>query len=197
MRGRQAPVIVGVAAAAVALLLVLFLVLPKMGQVTEAQAELEEAQAKQQTLSSQLTALEEAREEAPQNEAEIREVDRQVPPTADLPGMILLLRNAATTSGVQVLSLTPATPTLTEGAEFSSISVSASGEGSYFAVVDYLYSIETLPRAATVQSIDLAPAGEDVTGLTFAATITLYTSDVSSGPGSEPGPTEQGAIPGA
>jgi hypothetical protein len=60
-------------------------------------------------------------------------------------------------------------------------------------VVDYLYSVETLPRAATVESIDLTPI--EGTGLTFAATITLYTSDVSSGPGSEPGPTEQGTLP--
>lgn len=193
MRGRQAPIIAGVGAIVLVLLLILFLVLPKMSEVSEGQRELEEARAEQQTLSSRLSALEEAREEAPENEAAIREVDRQVPPTADLPGMILLLRNAATSSGVQVLSLTPAAPTTAETAEFSSIQVSATGEGSYFAVVDYLFSIETLPRAATVESIDLSPAAE--TGLAFAATLTLYTSDVSSGPGSEPGPTEQGTIP--
>jgi Tfp pilus assembly protein PilO len=195
MRGRRAPIIAGAAALIASLLLVLFLVLPKLGEVADAQQQLEEAQARQQTLSSRLTALENARDEAPQNEAEIREVERQVPPTADLPGLILLLRNAATSSGVQVLSLTPAAPTAAAEGGFSSILVSASGEGSYFAVVDYLYSIETLPRAATVESIDLTPI--EGTGLTFAATITLYTSDVSSGPGSEPGPTEQGSLPGA
>jgi Tfp pilus assembly protein PilO len=195
MRGRRAPIIAGAAAAIVSLLLVLFLVLPKLGQVADAQKELEEAQAQQQTLQSQLTALKQARDEAPQNEAEIREVERQVPPTADLPGLILLLRNAATSSGVQVMSVTPAPPTAADTAGFSSILVSASGQGSYFAVVDYLYSVETLPRAATVESIDLTPI--EGTGLTFAATITLYTSDVSSGPGSEPGPTEQGSLPGA
>ncbi len=59
----------------------------------------------------------------------------------------------------------------------------------------YLHEIETLPRAATVESIDLNPT--EGSTLSFAATIKLYTSDVSSGPGSEPGPTEQGAIPGA
>jgi Tfp pilus assembly protein PilO len=195
VRGRQTPVIVGIATAVVSVLLVLFLVLPKMSEVSEARRELEQAQAQQQTLSSQLTALEQAREEAPENEAAIREVERQVPPTADLPGLILLLRNAATSSGVRVLSLTPAAPVPAETNGFSSISVSASGQGSYFAVVDYLYSIETLPRAATVETIDLTPT--DVSGLAFAATITLYTSDLSAGPGSEPGPTEQGAIPGA
>jgi Tfp pilus assembly protein PilO len=195
MRGRRAVVVAGTGAAILALLLVFFLVLPKMSEVTTAREELEDTRAQQATLSAQLNALEQARDEAPENEAAIRDVEGKVPPTADLPGAILFLRNAATVSGVTVLSLTPATPTLAVAGGFSDISVSASGEGSYFALVKYLHEIETLPRAATVESINLSPI--EGSALSFAATITLYTSDVSSGPGSEPGPTEQGAIPGA
>jgi Tfp pilus assembly protein PilO len=194
MQGRRAVIVVGAGAVILALLLVLFLVLPKMGQITDAEQELEDTRARQQLLSTQLNALKQAQEEAPQNEAAIREVDAKVPPTADLPGVILFLRNAAAVSGVQVVSLTPAIPATAESGAFSSISVSASGAGSYFALVKYLHEIETLPRAATVQSIDLNPT--EGSTLAFAATITLYTSDVSSGPGSEPGPTEQGTIPG-
>jgi len=195
MRGRRAVVVAGVATAILAVLLIVFLVLPKMSQVSDAQQELEASFTERETLSSRLAALRQAREEAPQNQAEIRRVDQQVPPTADLPGLILLLRNAATGAGVRVLTLTPAAPTPSEDGAFSSVSVSTSGEGSYFSVVDYLYSLETLPRAATVESLELSPA--EGTALAFVATITLYTSDISSGPGSEPGPTEQGAVPGA
>jgi len=195
MQGRRAVIVAGAGAAILGLLLILFLVLPKMAEVTEAREELQDAQAQQDTLSAQLNALEQARDEAPENEAAIREVDGKIPPTADLPGAILFLRNAAAVSGVTVMSLTPATPAPAVAGGFSSISVSASGEGSYFALVQYLHEVETLPRAATVESIDLSPI--EGTSLSFAATITLYTSDVSSGPGSEPGPTEQGAIPGA
>jgi Tfp pilus assembly protein PilO len=195
MQGRRAVIVAGAGAAVLALLLVLFLVLPKMAEVTTAEGELQDAKAEQQTLSVQLNALKQARDEAPQNEATIREIEGQVPPTANLPSVILFLRNSATVAGVQVMSLTPATPVPEPSGGFSSISVSASGQGSYFALVKYLHELETLPRAATVESIDLSPS--EGTILSFAATITLYTSDVSSGPGSEPGPTEQGAIPGA
>jgi Tfp pilus assembly protein PilO len=189
MQGRRGVIVAGAGAVILALLIVFFLVLPKMGQVSEAQQELQDTQAQQEVLQSQLSALEQAREQAPENEAVIRQVNGMVPPTADLSGMILLLRNSATVAGVQVLSLTPAPPILSETNDFSSISVSASGEGSYFAVVKYLNEIETLPRAATVQSVNLSPT-EGTSTLSFAATITLYTSDVSAGPGSEPGPTE-------
>jgi Tfp pilus assembly protein PilO len=193
MQGRRAIVLAGVGTAVLAVLLVVFLVLPKMGQVTDAEQELQDTQAEQVVLRGQLNALEQARDEAPENEAAIREVDGKVPPTADLPGMILFLRNAATDSGVQVLSLTPSTPAPAATGGFASIMVSASGEGSYFAFVRYLHEIETLPRAATVQSIALSPI--EGSSLSFTATITLYTSDVSAGPGSEPGPTEQIVVP--
>lgn len=188
LRGSRAPIIAGAGVVALAAILVFFLVLPKMGQVSEAQQDLQDTQAQQDVLQSQLSALEQARDQAPENEAVIRQVNGMVPPTADLSGMILLLRNSADVAGVQVLSLTPAPPVLSGTNDFSSISVSASGEGSYFAVVKYLNEIETLPRAATVQSVNLSPT--EGTSLSFAATITLYTSDVSAGPGSEPGPTE-------
>jgi Tfp pilus assembly protein PilO len=195
MQGRRGVIIAGAGAAVLALLVGVFLVLPKMAEVTTAEGELQDAKAEQQTLSVQLNALKQARDEAPQNEATIREIEGKVPPTANLPSVILFLRNSASVAGVQVLSLTPATPVPEPSGGFSSISVSASGQGSYFALVKYLHELETLPRAATVESIDLSPS--EGTVLSFAATITLYTSDVSSGPGSEPGPTEQGTIPGA
>jgi Tfp pilus assembly protein PilO len=190
VRGRRAIVVVGAGAAILSALLIVFLVLPKLGEVSTAEQDLEDAQAEQGTLQGRLSALEQARDEAPENQAAIQRVEQQIPPTADLPGMILLLRNAATSSGVRVLSLTPAPPTNAPGTNFSSISVSAGGAGSYFSIVDFFYSVETLPRAATVESVDITPAEGT---LQFTATISLYTSDVSSGPGSEPGPTESGA----
>ena len=108
--------------------------------------------------------------------------------------MILLLRNAATVAGVEVVSLTPAPPIASTTGEFSTISVSASGECTYFAMVKYLHEIETLPRAAKVEAVSLTPIEGSQLG--FTATITLFTSDLSAGPGSEPGPTETAVAPG-
>ena len=194
MQGRRAIIVAGAGAAVLALILIFFLVLPKMGQVTEAENQLDETTAEQQVLQARLNALEQARDEAPLNQETIRQIEQQVPPTADLSAVILFLRNAASVAGVQVVSLTPATPTVSPTGGFSTISVSASGECSYFAMVKYLHEIETLPRAATVEAINLTPV--EGSTLSFTATITLYTSDLSAGPGSEPGPTETATVPG-
>ena len=189
-------IVAGAGAAILGCCLVLFLVLPEDERGHDSEGRARGHASAAADVERQLNALEQARDEAPENEAAIREVEGKVPPTADLPGAILFLRNAAAVSGVAGPEPHAGDTRASEPAGgFSSISVSASGEGSYFALVKYLHEIETLPRAATVESIDLSPL--EGTVLSFAATITLYTSDVSSGPGSEPGPTEQGAIPGA
>ena len=58
MRGRRAIVVAGAGAAILGLLLIVFLVLPKMSEVTTAREELEDTRAQQDTLSAQLNALE-------------------------------------------------------------------------------------------------------------------------------------------
>jgi len=112
MDNRRAPLFAGLAVAGVAILMVLLLVLPKMSQVSTAQNELDQAQSDQQTLESRKSALEDAKAAAPQARKTIAEVHKRIPPTADEPGLILLLQNAAISAGIDVLSLSPGTPVL-------------------------------------------------------------------------------------
>ena len=81
----------------------------------------------------------------------------------------------------------------------TAIPITMSLTGTYFALDEYLFQLETLPRAAKVISVTLAPAGTGATTvsgtLTMQVTMELYTTDISAGPGSDPGPTE-GEAPG-
>jgi Tfp pilus assembly protein PilO len=195
MRGKRGPLIAGAGVALLALLLVFFLVTPKMGEVSEARAELDEARNEQQTLESQVRALEDARDSAAVARQTIAEVDQQIPPTADLPGLILLVQNAAVGSGLDLVTVTPGSPTFNAEAGLSVIPVSVNGTASYFDVAEFLFRIETLPRAAKTLTVSLAPGGDATTTtigsleLAMTASVELYTSDTSAGPGSIPGPT--------
>jgi Tfp pilus assembly protein PilO len=203
LRGSRAPIIAGAGVVALAAILVFFLVLPKMGQVSTAEAELAAAQAQQRTLESQLAALEQAEAAAPEAKAVIERVERQIPPTVDEPGLLLLIRNAAAGSAVAFSNLTPGTPTLNATTGLSEIPLAVTATGTYFQIAEFLYSIETLPRAAKVLTISLAPGTGDETTTTVTnllqlqASVVLYTSDQSAGPGSEPGPTDDAAAGGA
>jgi Tfp pilus assembly protein PilO len=204
LRGSRGPLIAGAGALVLTGLLVFLLVLPKMSQVSEASDTLAAAQAEQGTLESQLAALEQAELAAPEARATIQEVERLIPPTADEPGLLLLVKNAAARSGVTLSTLTPGTPTLDPTSGLSTIPLAVAASGGYFQLTEFLYSIETLPRAAKVLNVSISPGGDD-SGETTTTTTTLsnilqmqasmvlYTSDQSAGPGSEPGPTDDAA----
>lgn len=191
MRERRGPIIAGVATVVVLLLVAFFLLLPKLGQVKDANAALDQARAQESTLGSQLAALKQAQTEAPKNRETIRKVEQAIPPTVDQQGFILLLQNAALQSSIDVLTLTPATPVFDPATGLSTITNSVSVTGSYFAITQFLFSVETLPRAAKVSSVAITPTPSDTDPslLTLDASIDVYTSDTSAGPGSSPGPT--------
>jgi Tfp pilus assembly protein PilO len=194
MSGRRTPIVAGVAVALIAVLAFMFLVRPKMSQVSEAQVELEAAQDQEIVLEAQLRTLQDAQASAPETERQIALIEDQVPPTADLPALIRLLQSAADRAAVDFFSFTPATPVSDATGQFSTISSSITVTGGYFSIDEFLFLIETLPRAAKGVSISVAPGGGDgvVTSsqtLTLLATVEFYTTDISAGPGSIPGPT--------
>ena len=192
MGERRLPIIAAAASGLVILLTIFFLVLPKMNQVGQANDELDQAQSQQDTLQSQLAALRQAEQNAPAARETIRKVDQAIPPTADEQGFILLMQNAADQSGIDLFTVTPSTPTFDPQTNISTIPVSITITGTYFSITEFLFRLETLPRAAKVTMATLTP-GTDIPGqLSATATVELYTSDTSAGPGSVPGPTSAG-----
>jgi Tfp pilus assembly protein PilO len=215
VNGRRAPIIAGVAVAFVALVTIMFLVLPKMHAVSSARQSLDKAQGEQSSLQSQLQSLQDAQAAAPETQRQISAVEDQIPPEADLPALFLQLTAAADRSAVDFFSFSPGTPAVDASGTYSTLSSQITVTGGYFAVDEFLFLLETLPRAAKVTNITLAPgggAGTTTTGtgttttteptatpseLSLAATVEFYTTDTSAGPGSDPGPSKATGASGA
>jgi Tfp pilus assembly protein PilO len=194
---RRAPIIAGVISAAVALLAVLLLVLPKMSDVSTTEEELQSAEDQEVVLAAQLDALQDAEAAAPKTEQEIGAIEEQVPPTANLPSLFRLLQGAADRSAVDFFSFSPGTPAPNAGGTYSSIASQVTVTGGYFAIDEFLFLLETLPRAAKVTTLAVTPSGASTGGTTISTsnlqlqvTVEFYTTDVSAGPGSIPGPSE-------
>ena len=206
LQGRRGPVIVGAIFLALAVLMLLFLVLPELGKVSDAQDELAAAEAQTGTLESQLAALEQAEAAAPEARDQIQTVDQQIPPTLDQPGYLLMIKNAGAQASLQSLTtLTTANPTLDPATGLSTVPVAITAAGSYFSLTEFLYNLETLPRAAKVLNVTMSPGASastttttttTTTTLQMEASVILFTSDQSAGPGSVPGPTEDAAATG-
>jgi len=192
----RAPIFAAAGAVVIAILLVVLLVLPKMGQVSTAKEDLASAASQEQTLETQKGALEDTKAQAPENKKTIDEVHAKIPPTADEPGLIQLINLSALDAGLDLTTLSPSPPVFDEVTGLSTIVLSFSATGTYNEVTEFSFQIESLPRAAKITSMSLSPAGvTDSLGnqvLTVSLQIDAYTSDASAGPGSTPGPTEAG-----
>jgi len=196
---RRAPIIAGVIAVAVALFAVFLLVRPKMSEVSTTEGDLQAAEDQEVTLAAQLNALQDAQAAAPETEQEIAAIDAEIPPTADLPSLFRLLQGAADRSVVDFFSFTPGTPAPNTAGTFSTIASQVTVSGGYFAIDEFLFLLETLPRAAKVTTLAVTPSsaasGETTTttstsNLQLQVTVEFYTTDTSSGPGSVPGPSD-------
>ena len=208
LRGSRAPIVAGVAAAwRSRCCMVFFLVLPKMDEVSTANEELAAAQAQQGTLESQLAALEQAEAAAPEAKAIIQDVERQIPPTADEPGLLLLVKNAAVRSGQwrtdEPDARHPGPRSRRRGCRRSRSPCPR--EGGYFQLTEFLYSIETLPRAAKVTNVQLAPAVAEVPTdhddgrpnlLQLQASVCCTRATRAPARAPMPGPTEDAAAAG-
>lgn len=203
---RRGPIIAAVASAVVIALTILLVVLPKMSQVSKARADLSAATDQEQTLQGQLHALQDAQAAAPETKAQIAKLDNLVPSEADLPKLIKTLSDVSDRSSVDFFTMSPSVPTADPSGTFSTIITQVNVTGAYFAIIDFLYRLETLPRAAKVTSIALTPAaaetstttGATTTGqLSLQLTVEFYTTDASAGPGSTPGPSVSTGTTGA
>ena len=193
---RRAPIVAGAIALLVAILAVAFLVLPTMNDVNETQDQLQAAQDQGTTLEAQLRSLQDAQQEAPQTEQEIAAIDAAIPPTADLPELFRLLQAAADRSVVDFFSFTPGTPVVNATSSYSTIASQITVTGSYLALEEFVFLLETLQRAAKVTTLAITPStgggvATTTTGtLLLQMTVEFYTTDTSAGPGSIPGPTQ-------
>ena len=174
--------------AVLSVVLVVGLITPKAGQVRAKQKDIEAAQQQQASLQAQLEQLQAAAKDAPKDRKKLSVLKSQIPPTADLPGLIRLLNTTADRSGVDFQTIAPGQPS-TSGT-YSVIPVQVTVVGGFFAVDQYLYLLETLPRVAKVTSVAIAPGPNGAPQLSMNITADFFTTDTSAGPGSVPGGTQ-------
>jgi Tfp pilus assembly protein PilO len=211
---QRGPLIAGIAGGLAAILVIVFLIVPKLGDIRHTQDDLSAAIQQQQELQTQLAQLKATEARAKEIRTQLALLDAAVPAEADLPDLIRTLNDTADQSGVAFMSLSPGQPTSVEGSApvsgtpgattfgstslpvgISVIPMSIQIEGSYFAVDEYLFRLETLPRLSKVVTISLTTGSGGYPTLALQMSANFYTTDVSAGPGSVPGSQTSGGAP--
>jgi Tfp pilus assembly protein PilO len=183
---KKPAIIAGLVGLGLILVMVVGLISPKASQVRKKQNDVQTAQQQEGVLRTQLEQLQAAAQDAPKDRKRLAVLQRQIPPTADLPGIIRLLNNTSDKSGVDFMTVSPGQPST--GGPVSFIPVQITIQGGFFAVDQYLYLLEHLPRVSTVTTLAInAGSQSTVTTLQVSLTANFFTTDPSAGPGSIPG----------
>ena len=189
---RRGPILVAAVGAVMAVLVSVLLILPKMHAVSDTQNQVAEAQTKTTELTNKVAELQGLAAQADKLRAELKKFDIQVPPTADLPGLIRFLSEDAKKSGVDFYEIAPAQPSELTTPVVSEIPLQITVNGQYFSVEEFLYHIETSSRTAEVASVGLTVQSTSTSGIPSKApglqaviSANFFTSDQSSGPGSQ------------
>jgi Tfp pilus assembly protein PilO len=182
---KKPALIAALVGAVLSVVLVVGLITPKAGQVRAKQKEIVTAQQEQASKQAELEQLQAAAKDAPKDRKTLSVLKAQVPPTADLPGLIRLLNTTADRSGVDFQTVSPGQPSAS--GTYSVIPVQVTVVGGFFAVDQYLYLLETLPRVSKVISVALAPGPSGAPQLSMNIMADFFTTDTSAGPGSVPG----------
>jgi Tfp pilus assembly protein PilO len=190
LKGNQ-PVLVAVGLAVLAALVLLVMVMPKGAALKKQQQALETAQQMGQQLTTQVAELRDAKQQAATVENELRNLRRAIPNSAALPGLITQVQHIADAAAVDFVQVSPGTP-LTSSGNYSTVPTQIMTNGSYSAVTEFLYELENLPRDVKVTSINVGAGPLGLPQLSLNLTAEVYTTDTSSGPGSQPGPTASG-----
>jgi len=188
---KRGPLVAAIVGVVVIILMVAVLILPKATQVRSKQKEVTQAKQQETTLRLQIQQLQAAAKDAPQDRKRLANLEGAIPPTADLPGLIRLLNGAAGQSGVAFMSVAPGQPTLAPSGAVSVIPTQITIVGGFFALDQYLFRLESLPRAEKVTTVQVSPAGSGWPQLQITLAVEFYTTDTSAGPGSVPGGSDQ------
>jgi Tfp pilus assembly protein PilO len=188
----RGPIIAAAAGVLVSVLVVAGLILPKMGQVKKVNDQVATAQAQTAKLTLQVNQLEDLASQASKIRAQLKALNIQVPPGADLPGLIRDVNHAADTAAVDLTIITPGSPAAATTNPVSVVPLQLTVTGGYFSVEEFLYRIETLERTSKVSSVTLSPASTAASGVPSTAPSLMavvqanfFTTDVQSGPGTQ------------
>ncbi|MCA1726155.1 MAG: type 4a pilus biogenesis protein PilO [Actinobacteria bacterium] len=226
---RRAPILAAVGMVLLILIVVFLAILPKVREVGERREELKAAQQDEQFLLAELDRLRAARAQLPEVRRRLAKFNQKVPATADLPGMIRLVQNAADASNLEFFSIAPATPEVLGSAlpaapvaspspapspvdtapppivstpDASIVPAEVVIIGGFFQVDQFLFRLETLPRAAKVISVSAGPgpnATEILGQLQVTLSVQFFTTDPNAGPGAAletaPPPAPAGTTP--
>jgi len=141
--------------AVVLVLLVVFLVVPQFGKVSDLNSQIDQANSDIASAQSLLEQRQQIKSRAAQTDAELLKLLSAMPGDPELPGFIIELQDLCIESGVWLDAITPAEAIQEEG--FSSVTLRMRTIGSWADTVEFMRRVNGLTRQTRTIEFDTAP----------------------------------------
>lgn len=178
MNERRTLMIAAAAALVVTLMFFVLLIRPKLSQIAEVRGEIVAAETEEARLRGEIARLESIRSDAPATMARLAKIQQYLPSEPELPSFIRAAQQAATSAGVNLVSIAPSQPApLTGGTGIDQITVTLVLDGSYVRIQDFMTRLESLSRIVQVTAFALSPQIDELSGrvdLGTTITMTMY-----------------------
>lgn len=149
----QQIIVAAVAFVVIALLLVIFLLVPQIVSLRGLMAEEGQATQNLESAKATLKQLEDLKRESRKTESKLIQVDRKTPSDAEIPSLIIQMEDASKKAGVDFILIKPGTPVQKD--EYQEISLDIKINGYFYELLDFIYRVEKLPRLVDVITIDI------------------------------------------
>lgn len=178
------------------------LISPKRSEAADLQAQTTAQMAQNASLQNQIAVLQSQAKNLPAQQAELAAIRQHLPDNPALPGLVRSLTDAATKSGVTLVSLAPSTPTAAPaaktttpsgttapatgtgqsaaaaaaaaaGATLTMVPIAVTVTGSYYDTELFLNKVEGLTRSFLVTGFTVAPAESQASSATGDLTTVI------------------------
>jgi Tfp pilus assembly protein PilO len=151
---------------------------PIRGDIAAAERAIEEQRQQKMLAETTLRGAEDTREEGRRNQARLLELNKMVPPSEELPSLLLQLQDLADQSGIAFIAVTPGEPRASaENSPYLVVPLDLQFTGTYFDVSDFAYRAEQMVagpgRLLAVKSLGLEIGGAGGGGVSPELTVSV------------------------
>ncbi len=153
------------------------LISPRNGRIDEAHRQLEAAQTQELTLKAQIVDLQKTKDSEAEYQAAIAELGVLIPELPVLEDFFDQIYELSLSSGVKLLSMSPAPPIGIANSELREISVPTTVEGGFFEILGFLFGLSDMDRLVRVDGVSVAANQNELgqTVLTVSLDLRLFT----------------------
>jgi Tfp pilus assembly protein PilO len=155
----------------------MFLISPKNAQIADFERDLNVAIDTEQRLRVTINELEAIRQSEVEYLAAIGRLDSLIPERPLLEEFIEQVFELTNQTGVELQTLAPSLPALTDESDLREVSVSAQIEGEFFEVLGFLFGLNDMERLVRVDAVAVSSSDDEAGGTVLSASVemTLFT----------------------